>query len=197
MDLGEMVTTCLRFATACGMSDRLRLDLVLNDFVACAVSSGKITVLSDGSPWRPLIDVRDMALAIDWAIHRTPDQGGHLVRVNVGSDVGNHRIRDLAAAVAAVVPGTTVNINTAAPFDARSYRVDFGMFQQLAPQFQPRVSLEQSIEGLLVGLRAIDFNDVRFRESRTVMRLKAVSELLDSGRVSSDLRWTHSNGAAD
>ena len=60
----DMVVTCLRFATACGMSDRLRLDLVLNDFVACALSTGEITVLSDGSPWRPLIDVADMARAI-------------------------------------------------------------------------------------------------------------------------------------
>ena len=67
-----MTTTCLRFATACGMSDRLRLDLVLNDFVACAVASRKITVLSDGTPWRPLIDVRDMARAIEWAIARPP-----------------------------------------------------------------------------------------------------------------------------
>ena len=71
-----MTTTCLRFATACGMSDRLRLDLVLNDFVACAVASRKITVLSDGTPWRPLIDVRDMARAIEWAIARPPEQGG-------------------------------------------------------------------------------------------------------------------------
>jgi UDP-glucose 4-epimerase len=70
----EMVVTCLRFATACGMSDRLRLDLVLNDFVACALSIGEITVLSDGSPWRPLIDVADMVRAIDWAIERTREQ---------------------------------------------------------------------------------------------------------------------------
>ena len=62
---GDTVVTCLRFATACGMSARLRLDLVLNDFVACALTTGKITVLSDGSPWRPLIDIADMARAID------------------------------------------------------------------------------------------------------------------------------------
>src|SRR5262249_34403879 len=60
--------TCLRFATACGMSDRLRLDLVLNDFVACALSAKRITVLSDGTPWRPLINVADMARAIEWAV---------------------------------------------------------------------------------------------------------------------------------
>ena len=60
--------TCLRFSTACGMSDRLRLDLVLNDFVAGALTSGRITILSDGTPWRPLINVKDMARAIDWAV---------------------------------------------------------------------------------------------------------------------------------
>ena len=80
MDLNGMTTTCLRFATACGMSDRLRLDLVLNDFVACAVAARKITVLSDGTPWRPLIDVRDMARAIEWAITRAPDNGGTLAQ---------------------------------------------------------------------------------------------------------------------
>jgi len=63
----NFTVTCLRFATACGMSDRLRLDLVVNDFVACAVSSKKITILSDGTPWRPLIHIRDMARAFDWA----------------------------------------------------------------------------------------------------------------------------------
>ena len=74
LDLGGMTVTSLRFATACGMSDRLRLDLVLNDFVACAIASGEITVLSDGTPWRPLIDVEDMARAISWAIVRKPGE---------------------------------------------------------------------------------------------------------------------------
>ena len=77
----EMIITCLRFATACGMSDRLRLDLVLNDFVACALATGTVSVLSDGSPWRPLIDVRDMARAIGWGYRpqrqrRRPFSGG-------------------------------------------------------------------------------------------------------------------------
>jgi nucleoside-diphosphate-sugar epimerase len=194
MDLGGMVTTCLRFSTACGMSDRLRLDLVLNDFVACAVTSGEITVLSDGSPWRPLIDVRDMAWAIEWAIDRPPELGGQVLQVNVGSDSGNYRIRDLATAVAAQLPGTTTHINTEAPFDTRSYRVDFSLFQHLAPQFQPRVSLERSINGLLSGLRSIDFRDADFRKSRRVMRLKAIADLLNGGRISHDLRWVRPSG---
>ena len=75
MNADGMAVTCLRFATACGMSDRLRLDLVLNDFVAGALATGEITVLSDGTPWRPLIDVSDMARAIEWAIGRDPHLG--------------------------------------------------------------------------------------------------------------------------
>ena len=68
--------TCLRFATACGMSDRLRLDLVLNDFVASAIATGRIDIMSDGTPWRPLIHVADMARAIDWAIDRPGQEDG-------------------------------------------------------------------------------------------------------------------------
>ena len=120
-----MLVTSLRFATACGMSDRLRLDLVLNDFVACAITSGEITVLSDGTPWRPLIDVEDMARAILWAIRRKRESGGEFLAVNAGRDESNYQVRDLAEAVARQVPGTTVSINTNAPPDKRSYRVDF------------------------------------------------------------------------
>ena len=87
----EFRVTSLRFSTACGWSARLRLDLVLNDFVAGAVASGKISILSDGTPWRPLIDVRDMARAIDWAISRPSSIGGGFLAVNVGSDGGTIR----------------------------------------------------------------------------------------------------------
>ena len=129
IDRKTMLVTSLRFATACGMSDRLRLDLVLNDFVACAIASGEITVLSDGTPWRPLIDVEDMARAILWAIRRKPDKGGEFLAVNAGRDEGNYQVRELADAVARQVPGTTVSINTNAPPDKRSYRVDFSLFR--------------------------------------------------------------------
>jgi nucleoside-diphosphate-sugar epimerase len=81
--------TCLRFSTACGMSDRLRLDLVLNDFVAGAVAAREITILSDGTPWRPLIHVKDMAKAIEWAAFRNISPGGAYLSVNVGSDEWN------------------------------------------------------------------------------------------------------------
>ena len=158
---GEMTVTCLRFATACGMSDRLRLDLVLNDFVASALATGEITVLSDGTPWRPLIDVADMARAIEWAIGRDTDQGGRVLVVNAGSNAGNYQVRDLAKVVAAELPGTKVSINTAAPPDLRSYQVDFSLFAELAPAHLPAVPLAQSVRNLRAGLSGMGFSDKR------------------------------------
>ncbi|MFN3745261.1 MAG: NAD-dependent epimerase/dehydratase family protein [Hyphomicrobiaceae bacterium] len=194
LNLGAMNATCLRFATACGMSDRLRLDLVLNDFVACAVTAGEITVLSDGSPWRPLIDVEDMARAIAWAIERPASNGGQLLSVNVGSDQWNYQVRDLAAAVASAIPGTRVSINTDAPPDKRSYKVDFGLFRSLAPAHQPQVTLEQSIARLRDGLIGMGFADKEFRNSQ-YMRLKTLERLMACGRLGPDLRWTRTAAA--
>jgi UDP-glucose 4-epimerase len=183
-----MVVTCLRFATACGMSDRLRLDLVLNDFVACALGQGQITVLSDGSPWRPLIDVADMARAIDWAIDRPASAGGRYLAINAGSDDRNYQVKDLANAVAKSVPGTGVSINTSAPVDSRSYKVDFALFRSLAPDHQPVVSLDQSIQNLIAGLKAMNFKDSDFRSS-SLMRLKVLQDHIDSGRLNENLEW--------
>lgn len=194
MNLGSMTATALRFATACGMSDRLRLDLVVNDFVACALTSGEITVLSDGSPWRPLIDVADMALAIEWAMRRTPDNGGQFLAVNAGTQVWNYQVRELAQAVAVAVPGTKVSINTNAPPDKRSYQVDFSLFRELAPQHQPRVSLTDSIIRLRDGLKEMKFSDQDFRNSQQ-MRLRVLESHMKSGRLSSDLRWQSSGNS--
>jgi len=183
-----MVVSCLRFATACGMSDRLRLDLVLNDFVACALSRGQISVLSDGTPWRPLIDVADMARAIDWAIDRQAGTGGRYLAVNAGSDDRNYQVKDLANAVARSVPGTDVSINTSAPADSRSYKVDFGLYRSLAPDHQPVVSLAQSIENLISGLKKMGFNDAEFRSSN-LMRLRVLQDHIDHRRLSKALHW--------
>jgi len=184
----DMVITCLRFATACGMSDRLRLDLVLNDFVACALSRGQISVLSDGTPWRPLIDVADMARAIDWAIDRQPGTGGRYLAVNAGSDDRNYQVKDLANAVARSVPGTDVSINTSAPADSRSYKVDFGLYRSLAPDHQPVVSLDRSIQNLISGLQKMKFNDAEFRSSN-LMRLRVLQDHIDHRRLSNALQW--------
>lgn len=184
----RMTITCLRFATACGMSDRLRLDLVLNDFVACALATGEITVLSDGSPWRPLIDVRDMARAIDWGITRSAGDSPRFLALNVGSDDRNYQVRDLAHAVAAAIPNTRVSINTAAQPDTRSYRVDFSLFRSFAKDHQPQVMLSQSIALLDRGLRRMGFADPDFRNS-SYIRLKVLDDHIAAGRLTPDLRW--------
>lgn len=187
----DMTVTCLRFATACGMSDRLRLDLVLNDFVACALTQGEITVLSDGSPWRPLIDVADMARAIDWAVQRRPEQGGRYLIVNTGANDHNYQVRDLAQAVASAVPGTTVSINSKAPVDSRSYRVDFSLFESLAAGYTPRLTLDQSIARLVTGLRGMDFKDSQFRTSKLI-RLHTLRSHIQEHRLSENLDWLQS-----
>ncbi|MCW5558161.1 MAG: SDR family oxidoreductase [Verrucomicrobiae bacterium] len=179
--------TCLRFATACGWSDRLRLDLVLNDFVAGALAAGKITVLSDGSPWRPLIHVADMARAIEWAV--APGRSGpDFLVMNAGSDAWNVQVRDLAQAVAAALPGTEVSFNSAAPPDRRSYRVDFSRFRALAPDHQPRVGLAEAVEGLRTGLQGMGFADPEFRQS-SLIRLHALRGHRDAGRLDERLYW--------
>lgn len=184
----DFIVTCLRFATACGASPRLRLDLVLNDFVAGALTSGVIRILSDGTPWRPLIAVEDMARAMDWAASRTVSNGGEYVVVNAGSNVWNYQIRELAEAVAQAIPGTSVEINANAAPDKRSYKVDFSTFASLAPQHQPQVTLAAAIGELQELLQRTGFADTDFRQSR-YMRLNMLSQLVASGRLSANLEW--------
>lgn len=184
----DFAVTCLRFATACGMSPRLRLDLVVNDFVACAVASRKITILSDGTPWRPLIHVRDMARAIDWAIGRGEVAGAFLA-VNVGSNSWNYQVKQLAEAVATVIPGVSISVNKNSPSDNRSYRVDFGLYQELAPMHQPQVDLLTTIRELEAGLEAMGFSDPHFRGSM-YMRLEVLKRLREKGLIDGRLAWT-------
>jgi nucleoside-diphosphate-sugar epimerase len=184
----NFTVTCLRFATACGPSPRIRLDLVLNDFVATVLRTGVIRVLSDGSPWRPLIDVRDMARAIAWAISRGKSNGGRFLVVNAGRDEANYQVKDLAAAVASQVPGATVNINTAASPDRRSYRVSFARFRELAPDHQPQFDLAASVAALVASLSPDEPSryvqaDVQFS------RLKYLTQLRDRKLLGADLRW--------
>ena len=187
-NLGEMIFTSLRFATACGWSNRLRLDLALNDFVACAITSGEITVLSDGSPWRPLIDVEDMSRAIAWAMKREKDNGGQFLAVNTGSNNSNYQVRQIATAVANLIPNTKILINKDALPDKRSYSVNFDLYETLAPDSQPMVSLDQSISRLLDGLMKMGFSDKDFRNS-PYMRLNTLRKHMVSNRIGKDLRW--------
>lgn len=180
--------TALRFATACGASPRLRLDLVLNDFVANAVINSKITILSDGSPLRPLIDVHDMAKAIDWACQRQLDNGGPFLRINAGSNDWNFSVREIAHKVRDVFPKIEISINADAEPDKRSYKVDFSLFKSLAGDYYPTRTLEQSIEEIAacVGSSNIDLSDFR---SSHLMRLNVLKQLKESNRLDNDLNW--------
>lgn len=184
----NFTVTCLRFATACGFSNRLRLDLVLNDFVAGAVISKEISILSDGTPWRPLINVLDMALAIEWAIVRKPENGGNFLAVNTGSNEWNYQVKDLAYEVAKIVPDVKVSINADAPPDKRSYRVNFDLFKKLAPNHQPKHNLESTIRDLKTNLELMNFRDPDYRNSYMI-RLKILNQLQESGMLNNQLNW--------
>jgi len=191
----RFAVTSLRFATACGMSERLRLDLVLNDFVASAIASERITILSDGTPWRPLIHVRDMARAIEWAVGRGGD-GGNFVAVNVGSDEWNYQIRDLAEAVSGAIRGVDVSLASTAAPDPRSYRVSFERYRELAPDHQPQVELRAAVGELAEGLTSMGFADTEFRASHLV-RLVVLQDLRDRGLLNAQLEWINGNGYQD
>jgi len=183
----NFVITCLRFATACGMSDRLRLDLVLNDFVAGALSTGEISILSDGTPWRPLINVRDMGRAIIWAHERNADNGGNYLIVNTGSNEWNYQVKDLAYSIQKILPEIKVSINKNAQPDKRSYRVCFDKYKSLAANHQIVYNLDQSIIDLINGLKIINFHDKNYRQSKLI-RLFVVNELLEKGIIDMDLK---------
>ena len=184
----DFVVTCLRFATACGMSDRLRLDLVLNDFVASAVATGSVKLLSDGTAWRPLIHVKDMARAFEWGVVREAADGGTAVVVNAGSEDWNYKIRDLAEAVAQEIPGVDLEIGAEAQADARSYSVDFGLFRRLAPAHQPQITLPAAVQELRAGLERMHFDDPDFRTSHLI-RLRVLEALRAGDRLTEKLEW--------
>ncbi len=184
----DFVVTSLRFATACGMSERLRLDLVVNDFVAGAVAFNKIEILSDGSPWRPLIHIKDMARAIDWGVSRESSNGGVFLAVNIGSKEWNYQVKELAESVVKVIPGVQILINKNAPPDKRSYKVDFSKFHELAPNHQPQIDLIETICGLKEGLESIKFNNSDFRNSDFI-RLKVLIGFRERNKINEKLEW--------
>jgi nucleoside-diphosphate-sugar epimerase len=189
---GEFNVTALRFATACGASPRLRLDLVLNDFVASAMMHKKIDILSDGKPWRPLINVKDMARAICWAIERNQVADSDVfLAINVGSNEWNYQVSDLAEAVCEIVPQTSVFINKDAIPDKRSYKVSFDKFKSMAPLHQPELTLNETIRQLAESFENITYRTENFRESDIFIRLKTLNNLKDKGFLNSNLEWTN------
>lgn len=184
----NFTVTALRFATACGFSPRLRLDLVLNDFVASGFLNHKIEILSDGTPLRPLIHVIDMARAIDWASNRNQNNGGNFLVINAGSNQWNYQVRELAEKVKEIIGNVEININPDAVVDTRSYRVDFSLFNELAPSYIPKITLDEAVNEILNGLRSNNFTNINFRESHYI-RLKTLTNLIDLGLINNNLKW--------
>ena len=180
--------TCLRFATACGFTSRVRLDLVLNDFVAGALINKEIGILSDGTPWRPMINTKDMARAFEWGILRDPANGGQFLAVNTGCTEWNTQVKPLAEEIATQIPGSKVTTNPDAVPDKRSYRVNFDLYKKLAPDHQPLCDLESTIREVKDGLEEMGFNDPNFRESQFI-RLKVLARLRRQGHLDDNLEW--------
>ncbi len=184
----SFIVTALRFATACGFSPRLRLDLVLNDFVASAFLSSKIEILSDGSPLRPLIHVKDMARAIDWASNRSQVQGGNFLVVNTGSNNWNFRVIELAEKVKEILGNVNISVNPNAISDSRSYKVNFDLYKSLASNHMPEMTIDDAVKDLLSGLKQMSFNDNDFRNSNFI-RLKTLNKLIEQKKIDLNLNW--------
>ena len=184
----NFIVTCLRFATACGWSPRLRLDLVLNDFIVSALVNKKINILSDGTPWRPLIHVKDMARAMEWASKRSKENGGEFLIVNTGSNDWNFQVKDLAFAVRDVLRDVEVNVNENAAPDKRSYKVDFSKFTSLAIDFLPIKTLSDTVMEMQKEIQ----QNIHLKtdlELNHLIRLKVLSDLIKIGKLKDDLTW--------
>ena len=189
-NLGNTKITCLRFATACGYSPNIRLDLVLNDFIATALTTNTIKILSDGSPWRPLIDVEDMARALYWSCYR--EKGEALEIINIGSPDWNYQIKDLALSTKKEL-GEKINIdiNTNAAPDKRSYRVSFEKYYALAPsKFTPQISLSESIKRIYNGLKK--FSKEITTDRSYLIRLNVLRNHKFSNKLDENLYWVNS-----
>ena len=179
--------TFLRNATAYGVSPRLRFDLVLNNLVAWAATTGRVHIKSDGTPWRPIVHIEDIARAFLAALS-APREAIHNQALNVGQSEENYRIRDLADIVREVVPGSRIDYAKDGGPDSRCYRVDFGKINRLLPDFKPRWNARRGAEELYAayrraGLSVEDYEGPRFK------RIDHLKQLMREGCVDATLRW--------
>jgi nucleoside-diphosphate-sugar epimerase len=182
--------TCMRNATAYGASPRLRLDIVLNDLVASACTTGCILIKSDGTPWRPITHIRDIVAAIV-AVLAAPREAVHNETFNVGRTGENYRIRELADIVAETVPGCHVEYAPGGGPDKRCYRVTCDKICRVLPEFRPRWTARKGAQELYdayreVGLTAEDLERGRY------IRLAQIQRLQKAGRLDNSLRWRQS-----
>jgi nucleoside-diphosphate-sugar epimerase len=178
----EFSPTYLRNATAYGVSSRLRLDIVVNNLAAVALTTGQVRLESDGSPWRPLVHVEDICRAF-LAVLEAPRELVHDQGFNVGRPTDNVQIRDVAEMVRDALPGSQVSFAPGAGPDLRSYRVDFSKLQETFPDLKLQWSVPDGVDELANayakhGLTYDDFTSSRFVRLRRVREL-LVADLLD------------------
>ncbi len=183
--------TYLRASTAYGFSPRLRFDLVVNNLTAWAVTTGEVHLKSDGSPWRPIVHVQDIALAYITAMEAERDVV-HNEAFNVGTTTENYQIREIAKLVHEIVPNCDVGFADDAGPDTRNYRVDCNYIARKLHAFKPQWTVRRGIEELYeaytrVGLTLDEFEGERFK------RIAHIQKLVNEQRLDADLRWVINN----
>jgi nucleoside-diphosphate-sugar epimerase len=173
---GNFSPTFLRNATAYGYSPMLRIDLVANNFLAAAHATGEIRIMSDGSPWRPLVHCRDIARAFA-AILEAPRGWLHNLAVNVGAGNGNYQVREIAGIVNDLVQNADVVYTGEIGHDPRSYRVSFDLMRDVLPSFEFEYSLQSGLAELDREMRVHGFGPNDFEGSRFV-RLRVLNQRL-------------------
>jgi len=181
--------TSLRNATAYGVSPCLRLDLVLNDLVASAYTTGRVYIKSDGTPWRPIVHIRDITAAILSVL----DAPQHVIQneiFNVGQTEENYRIRDLADIVAEIVPGCRVEYAPDGGPDKRCYRVNCDKIRRVLPGFRPQWTARQGAQELYEAYRAVGLSCADLELGRYT-RITHIQKLMQAGQLDSSLRWSN------
>jgi nucleoside-diphosphate-sugar epimerase len=178
--------TFLRNATAHGLSPRHRGDLVVNNLTAFAYATGEVLMQSDGTPWRPLVHIEDIARAF-LGLLEAPRERVHGEAFNIGADEENYQIADVARIVEEVVPDSHIALAAGAGPDKRSYRVSFAKFERAFPELHPRWTVRASVEQMLTAYRAHDLRIEDFTGSR-FMRIAHLKEGLAAGELDEALR---------
>jgi nucleoside-diphosphate-sugar epimerase len=179
--------TFLRNATAFGASPRIRFDLVLNNLVAWAFTTGKVYLKSDGTPWRPIVHIEDISRAF-MTLMQAPREQVHNEAFNVGRNSDNYRVREIAEIVEATVPGCQIEYAPDAKPDPRCYRVDCSKIADRFPEFQPQWDARKGAAELYesykkVGLTLEEFEGQRYK------RVAHIQSLMQDGRLNSTYRW--------
>lgn len=187
--------TFLRNGTIYGLSPRMRFDTVLNNLVGSAVATGRVALHSDGTPWRPVAHVRDIARAFLHVL-QAPRELVHNQAFNNGEHGMNHQIRELAEVVVKTVPGCRLECLSSPDADQRTYKTDFSKFARTFPSFQFEWAVERGVRDLYEAFTAIGLKQAGFTDRRFT-RLQWLRYLLETGRLDQSLRWQEQGAHAN